>query len=79
MEKKVVIYSTPTCTYCLMLKDYLNEKAVQFEEYDVAADTEKREEMMAVTGGQMGVPVTTIDGEVVVGFDKDKLEELLAS
>ena len=75
--KEVKVYSTPTCTYCLMLKDYLNEKAVQFEDYDVSADAEKREEMLGVTGGQMGVPVIVIDGEVVFGFDKDRIEELL--
>ncbi len=60
-----------------MLKDYLNEKAIKFEEYDVSSDEEKREEMMALTGGQMGVPVTNIDGEVVFGFDKEKIESLL--
>lgn len=76
--KKVTIYSTPTCTYCLMAKDYFAEKGVDFEDFDVSVDLDRRNEMLTKTGGQMGVPVIDIDGEVVFGFDKGRIEELLA-
>ena len=76
--KKVVIYSTPTCTYCLMAKDFFREKGVEFEEIDVSGSEEKREELLKLTDGQMGVPVIVIDGTVVFGFDKNGIEELLA-
>ncbi len=75
--KKVTIYSTPTCTYCMMAKDFMNEKGVDYEDVDVSVNEEKRKEMLGLTGGQMGVPVIVIDGEVIFGFDKDKIEELL--
>ena len=76
--KKVIIYSTPTCTYCLMAKDFFREKGVEFEEIDVSGSEEKREELLKLTDGQMGVPVIVIDGTVVFGFDKNGIEELLA-
>jgi glutaredoxin-like YruB-family protein len=75
--KKITIYSTPTCSYCLMAKDYFQEKGLDFEDFDVSVDMEKREEMLEKTDGQMGVPVIDIDGEIVFGFDKNKIEELL--
>ncbi|OGD67448.1 NrdH-redoxin [Candidatus Campbellbacteria bacterium RIFOXYC2_FULL_35_25] len=75
--KKVIIYSTPTCTYCLMAKDFFREKGVEFEEIDVSGSEEKREELLKLTDGQMGVPVIVIDGTVVFGFDKNGIEELL--
>lgn len=72
MAKKVEIYSTPTCTYCKMAKDYFTANGVSYEEYNVAADLEKRKEMIDKTG-QMGVPVIIVDGEVTIGFDKEQL------
>jgi glutaredoxin 3 len=72
MSKKVEIYSTPTCTYCNMAKSFFKDKGIEYTEYDVAADTEKRKEMVEKTG-QMGVPVIVIDGQVTVGFDKDEV------
>lgn len=75
--KKVSIYSTPTCTYCAMAKAFFKEKGIQYEEFDVATDTLKRQEMIE-RSGQMGVPVIDIDGQLMVGFSKEKLEELLA-
>jgi len=60
-----------------MAKDFFNEKGIAYEEFDVAADTVKRQEMVE-RSGQMGVPVIDIDGHIMVGFSKDKLEELLA-
>lgn len=76
--KKVTIYSTPTCTYCLMAKDFFTENNVEFEDHDVSVDLAKREEMLALTEGQMGVPVIVIEGEVIFGFNRDKVAELLA-
>jgi len=73
---KVEVYSTPTCMYCNLLKDFLKEKDVEFTEINVAEDEEKRTYIVEKSG-QMGVPVTLIDEEVVIGFNKDKISELL--
>lgn len=59
-----------------MAKDFFKENNVEFTEHDVAADTEKRQEMIDMTG-QMGVPVIQIDDDVIIGYDEDKLKELL--
>lgn len=77
MDKTVTIYSTPSCHFCHMAKDFFTENKVAFTDYDVAADTEKRQEMIDMTG-QMGVPVIRIGDDVVVGFDEAKVKELLA-
>ncbi len=77
MSKSVTIYSTPVCHYCHMAKDFFAENNVEFTEYDVASDLEKRKEMVDMTG-QMGVPVIRIGDDVVVGFDEAKVRELLA-
>ena len=74
--KKVIVYSTPSCPYCTMVKDFLKEKNIDFEDIDVAADYDKAEEMVRKSG-QMGVPVIDIDGEIIVGFNKPKIEEAL--
>ena len=66
---KIMIYSTPSCTFCTMAKNFLKEHNVAFEEYNVATDLEKRKEMIQKTG-QMGVPVIDVDGSVMIGFDK---------
>lgn len=73
---KVTIYSTPSCHFCHMAKDFFKEKNVAFEDFDVAADQEKRKEMIEMSG-QMGVPVILIDNKVIVGFNKPKIIELL--
>jgi len=73
---KITIYSTPSCGYCQMAKEFFKENDVEFEEFDVAADAEKRNEMIE-RSGQMGVPVIYIDDEMIIGFDKAKLTELL--
>ncbi|HPS21332.1 MAG TPA: glutaredoxin family protein [Candidatus Paceibacterota bacterium] len=67
--KKVEIYSTPSCHFCHMAKDFFAANGVAYTEYNVAADLEKRKEMMELTG-QMGVPVIVIDGDWIVGFNK---------
>lgn len=75
--KNVVVYSTSTCSYCGLVKTYLMERGVQFEEYDVSADKEKAREMMAKSR-QRGVPVIDIDGTVIVGFDRRRIDEALS-
>lgn len=74
--KKVTIYSTPTCHFCHMTKDFLTSKGIPFEDFNVATDLEKRKEMMD-RSGQMGVPVIFIEDQMVIGFDKDKIISLL--
>ncbi len=73
---KIIVYGTPTCPWCTVAKDYLKEKGQEFEYIDVATDDKKRDEMIEKSG-QMGVPVIDIDGEIIVGFDKEKINELL--
>lgn len=74
--KKVIVYSTSTCPYCRMVKEFLSENNVEFTDYDVGEDREKLEEMVKKSN-QMGVPVIDIDGEIIVGFDKAKIKALL--
>jgi len=76
-EKQVTIYSTPVCHFCNQAKEYFATNNVAYTEHDVAADQEKRQEMIEMTG-QMGVPVIRIGDDVVVGYDEDKIAELLA-
>ncbi len=75
-QKKVVMYTTPTCHFCHMAKDYFNENHVAFEQFNVAADATKRAEMMQKSG-QLGVPVILIDNEVIVGFNRPKIAKAL--
>jgi glutaredoxin-like YruB-family protein len=78
MEKQITIYSTPTCHFCQLAKEYLNEKNVPFTDFNVAADAEKRQEMIQMTG-QMGVPVIRVGDDVMVGFNQEKLAELVGA
>ena len=76
-NKKVEIYSTATCHFCHMAKEFFKEKGVAFTDYNVGTDTEKRGEMVNFSG-QMGVPVIVVDNkDVVIGFDKKALTKLL--
>ncbi|MFA4843905.1 MAG: glutaredoxin family protein [Candidatus Margulisiibacteriota bacterium] len=72
----VKVYSTPTCPYCKMVKGFLAENNVQYEEIDVSRNQSAAQEMVA-RSGQMGVPVLDIDGQIVVGFDRAKIKKLL--
>lgn len=74
--KDVTIYSTPTCHFCHMAKDFFQENNIAYTDYNVAEDANKRAEMVEKTG-QMGVPVIEINGDLVVGFNEGKLRELL--
>jgi glutaredoxin 3 len=72
----VAIYSTPTCHFCGMTKEFFKEHNVEYVEHNVAADVEKRKEMIEKSG-QMGVPVITIGENVIVGYDEEELRRLL--
>jgi len=73
---EVKIYSTQTCPYCHRVKDYLKSKNIPYQNLDVGIDPAAREEMVKLSG-QMGVPVVTIDGNLVIGFDKEKIDSFL--
>ena len=73
--KDIKVYSSSTCPYCTMMKDYLASKNVDFTEKNVSTDTDARKELMAM--GHMGVPVTVIDGTEIVGYDTKKVDALL--
>ena len=75
-KKEVAVYSTPTCPYCKQVKEFLKDKGVEFTDYNVATDLEARNAMVQKSG-QLGVPVIEIDGNIVVGFNRTKLEEFL--
>lgn len=72
----VRVYSTPTCPYCVKVKDHLKARGIPFENIDVSSDEQGLQDMIKVSG-QMGVPVVVIDGDVIVGFDKDKIDAKL--
>ena len=74
--KKVEIYSTESCHFCHMAKDWLTSQNIPFVDYNVGSDMEKRKEMVEMTG-QMGVPVIKIENEVMIGFNPDQMSKLL--
>ena len=74
--KNVTVYSTPTCSWCTTLKTYLRNQRIPFSEIDVSRDQNAAEEMVR-RSGQQGVPQTDIEGEMIVGFDKARINELL--
>ena len=76
MDKTVTIYSTPTCHFCQMTKDFLKEKSISYSDFDVAHDLGKRQEMIQKSG-QMGVPVIFIGNEMIIGFDKERIASTL--
>jgi len=76
MIKKITIYSTPTCVYCKMTKEFLQKNNIPYEELNVAEDEKAREEMVQKSN-QLGVPVIDINGEIFVGFNRAELEKAL--
>ena len=72
----VVVYSTPSCGYCNLAKDYFKKNNIAFTEYNVATNSEKAEEMVKKSG-QMGVPVIDVNGRVIVGFNQSAIENAL--
>lgn len=75
-KNMVKVYSTPTCVYCKTLKGYLKKNNIEFEDIDVSKDEQQLQKMIK-DSGQMGVPVVDIDGQVITGFDKEKIDKLL--
>ena len=75
-KPKVKLFSTPSCAYCVTLKEFLKENNIEFEDIDVSQNKAALDEMVK-NSGQMGVPVVDIGGEIVVGFDKEKIIQLL--
>lgn len=75
-KKKVSVYSSPDCAYCYTLKGYLKEKGIDYEEIDIYLDDDGRKKMEEISG-QKNVPVTVVDGQVLTGWDKVKLNQLL--
>jgi glutaredoxin-like YruB-family protein len=73
---KVVVYSTPTCPYCFMAKQYLRSRGIEFEDVDVSKDIQAARYMVSQTG-EMGVPQINIGGQWVIGFDKQRIDLLL--
>jgi len=76
MAKTVKIYSTSSCPYCAMAKDFLKRNNIEFEEIDVGINQQAAEEMVNKSG-QMGVPVLDIDGQIIVGFDKKAINKAI--
>jgi glutaredoxin-like YruB-family protein len=76
MAKNVLVYSTPTCPYCIRAKQFLKDNNITFINFDVSTDQQKAEEMIQKSG-QMGVPVLDIEGEIIVGFDKERIKRVL--
>jgi len=76
VNRKVTIYSTPSCPFCMMTKRFMKENNIDFEDIDVSTDQAKAQEMVQ-KAGQMAVPVIDIDGEIIVGFDKEKIRKAL--
>ena len=72
----VIIYSTPTCPYCEMAKEFFKKSQVEYADYNVGTDEKAREEMIKKSH-QMGVPVIDIDGEIIVGFNRPEIERAL--
>lgn len=72
----VKVYSTSTCPWCVRVKDYLSSKNISFEDYNVQVDSAKAKEMIEKSG-QRGVPVLDINDNIIIGFDKPKIDQLL--
>jgi len=76
MAKTVKVYSTSTCPWCIRAKQFLKENNIDFQNIDVSINQQAVDELMQKSG-QMGVPVLDIEGEIIVGFDKDKIKQSL--
>ncbi len=75
-QPRVIIFSTPTCSYCNMAKQYFRQKKVRFRDVDVSRDPVAARDLVR-RSGQMGVPVVDIGGKIIVGFDRPKIDQLL--
>jgi glutaredoxin 3 len=77
MDKKVRIYTTPTCHYCQEAKNFLAGKGIEYSAYDVSTDKDALQEMKTISGGARSVPVIAVCDEVILGFDREALEKAL--
>lgn len=77
-DKEIKVYSTPTCPWCRKAKEYLDSKGINYENYNVAEERDKFQEMVDLSG-QRGVPVLKIDDEIIVGFNQPKIDQALAA
>jgi len=76
-QHRVIIFSTPSCTYCNAAKQYFRAKGVRFRDVDVSRDSAAARDMQR-RSGQMGVPVIDIDGKIIVGFDRPKIDRIIS-
>ena len=75
-QPRVVVFSTPSCPHCRTAKRYLSQKGVRYTDVDITRDASAARDMMRISG-QQGVPVITVGGRPIVGFDRQKLDQLL--
>jgi len=75
-RKRVIVYSTPTCPHCNSLKDYLRKNQIHFRDIDVSKDQKMAQELVRKSG-QQGVPQTEINGKIIVGFNRSRIDEML--
>ena len=75
-QKRIIMYTTPTCVYCNMAKQFFKEKNIKWEEIDLSKQAEKVDELLEKSG-QLGVPVFDIEGEIIIGFDKRAIKMVL--
>jgi glutaredoxin 3 len=76
-QPKVILFSTPTCTYCTQAKRYLKQNSIRFRDVDISKDTAAMRDMQRRTGGNTGVPVILINNKPVIGFNKPEINRLL--
>jgi len=76
-KKNVIIYTTPSCPYCKMAKEYFSQKKIKYQEINVASDKKAAQDMIKKSG-QMGVPVIEINGKIIVGYDRHEIERVLS-
>ncbi|MGM0366140.1 MAG: glutaredoxin family protein [Actinomycetota bacterium] len=74
--EKIIVYSTPACPYCRMVKDYLKEKHINFEDVDISSDRQKLDQMVKKSG-QMGIPVIDFGKKIIVGFEKEEIDSAI--
>ena len=79
MTPPIIIYSTPSCGYCKLVKEYLASKSIPFTEVDVVKEPSRQAEMLQKSGGVAAVPVIDVGGKIIMGFDRHRLDEYIAS
>ena len=77
MDKKIIVFSTPTCSWCIKVKQYIKQKGFSYKDIDVSKDSRALQDMIRKTG-QQGVPQIWINGKPIVGFDRAKIDQMLS-